>query len=200
MPPWLMEPVAGLPVWGWAAVGGVLLFFAVATWMSLTGSEPPSDEGEPDQRVNVLALEAGDVPASGPRLELYNVPTRLVLLVIAPLGRGGVDPSNEQLPRVMEDLIPGLMPVLSAHQPVFRRWPRQLSAQGFGPTFFRNVPLPGDGGKGTPWCAVAGKFESGGHSLLVGMVMKAAKDVSFGQIALEREGQWLDVLRVKEAK
>ena len=57
--------------------------------------------------------------------------------------------------------------------------------------------LPGDGGRGTPWCAVAGRFEAGGRKLLAGLVCRAASGNGLGQFVVQHQGQWLDTVRVQ---
>jgi hypothetical protein len=109
-------------------------------------------------------------------------------------------PATEQLPDLVNRLLPNMMRVLSAHRPAFRRWPAQLSSQGFSHAFFRNVALPGDRGKGSPWCAIAGKFSGSGQTYLAGLVCCAQDSNSLGQVIVEHEGQWLDVLRISEGR
>jgi hypothetical protein len=147
--------------------------------------------------LDVEALPFVGVPASGPRLEYYGTPVRLAALVLAPAGRGVALPTNEHVPKLLEDLIPGLAQVIHAQRPVFRRWPQQLSSQGFTQLFFSKVALPRDRGKGTPWCSAAGKFESEGKQFLVGIICRADAPNSLSQTVVQHHGQWHDVLRVK---
>jgi hypothetical protein len=147
-------------------------------------------------RIDVGSLNATAPPIGGPRLELYHIPVRLGALVLAPTGRGGELPSNDKLPLLVDQIVPGLMDVLRSHQPRFERWPAQLSTQGFSTTLFANLALPGDRGRGTPWCALCGRIEFEGQKYLVGMALCAQTANGLGQIAVERETDWLDMLRV----
>jgi hypothetical protein len=122
---------------------------------------------------------------------------RLAVVVLAPAGRDRVLPSAEDLPEVVEAIVPGLSKVIATHEPLVHRWPAQLSTQGFTHAFFANVRLPGDGGKGTPWCSAAGVFRYRGQVTLAGLVMCAGSAVHFGRRKIEEEEKWLDVLRVK---
>ena len=97
----------------------------------------------------------------------------------------------------VDNLVPDLMAVLSSHQPLFRRWSEQLSIRGFVHSVFNNLPLPGDRGKGTPWCSVAGKFESGGQQYLAALVCRGEQPNALGQIEIKYPGQWVEVLRVR---
>lgn len=129
------------------------------------------------------------------RLELYNVPVRLAAIVIAAAGR------EDNLPNDICDLLdqacPGLGKVCELDKPSIIRWPPQLSTQGFARSFFINAPLPGNQGKDTPWCSVAGRIENNDVSALVGIMFHSASKNSLGQIVIERVTQWLDVLRVR---
>lgn len=149
------------------------------------------------EKIDVSSLCDGGPSETGPHLELYHVPVRLSLLVLAPVGRDGELPDARRLPELIDQLVPGLMGVLEADQPVFHRWPPQLSSEGFTKAFFSHVNLPGDRGKGTPWCGMAGKFEADGGQYLVGLVCRSADRNSLGQVVVEHMGKWLDVLRVR---
>jgi hypothetical protein len=122
---------------------------------------------------------------------------RLAALVIAPTGRGSEPPDEDRLPAIIDHLVPGLGAVLQAHRPTVRVWPAQLSTQGFANTFFANVPLPGDKGKATPWCALAGRFEADGQKFLAGLVLRAAANNNLSQLIVQRESQWIDLVRVR---
>ena len=145
--------------------------------------------------IDLAALAPTGPPATGPALHAYNVPMRLVVLVLAPVGRGSALPAADQLPRIVDQIAPGLFEVAQAHQTRIKLWPPQLSAQGFAAALFANLPLPGHRGKGTPWCAIAGRFATGEQSYLAGVVLRAGAPNSLGQITLAHEAQWLEVLR-----
>ncbi|MCA9269921.1 MAG: hypothetical protein KDA41_15680 [Planctomycetales bacterium] len=185
-------PLALLGV-GVAAAVVVLLVIA----RMLRRTPKPAGETSDPLAFDVSSVADVSVPTDGPQLEIYNVPVRLVLFVLAPSGRASVIPPKEFLPAIVGAVAPHMMEVFESHQPVFRRWPAQLSAQGFAQMFFSHVPLPGDGGKGTPWCSVAGKVETPAGQFLVGMVGVAEKKNSLAQVALAHTRQWLDVLRVR---
>ena len=179
--------------------GAVAVLIAVLLIVRLLRKGRPAagvDDGMP--AIDVKQLPLGGPPAAGPQLECYHVPMRLALLVLAPAGRGGEIPPNDELPELVDAIAPHLMQVLAGHQPQFHRWPPQLSSQGFSQTFFSKAPLP-DGGKSTPWCSLAGRFVSGEQPYLAGMILVADRPNAFGQVAVQRETQWLDILRVKLA-
>lgn len=185
-------------LFGGAVVGIVLVVLLVLLGRRFGHRrEPPSIL---DQRliVDLSQLKVEGPPAQGPRLEFYGTPVRLVVLVLAPSGRGTQVPEAGRLRAVIDFLIPGLAEVLDHHQPEFRRWPEQLSAQGFAHAFSTHIELPGEKGKGTPWCSVAGRFDIGEGHLLAGLVCRAAKPNSLGQVVVQHEGLWNDVLRVRQ--
>jgi hypothetical protein len=151
----------------------------------------------PDLAISIVELGEAGPPAGLPTLELYNLPMRLAAVVLAPVGRVGDLPPEEELAAVLEAIIPGLDKIAAAHQPVIRRWPSQVSARGFAHLFFANAKLPGEGGKGTPWASVAGLFKLEGQPLMAGLVFCAATPNSLGQTIIEREHDWLGCLRVR---
>lgn len=184
-------PLIVLGVGALAAV--VVLALVVRMLLRARGVEAA---GEDSLAIDIATLPGGAPPPDA-QLEIYNLPMRLVLLVLAPVGRAGEIPPNEKMPQIVDAVAPNLMQILAAHQPEFRRWPPQLSSQGFANMFFKNVPLPGDAGKGTPWCSLAGRIDTPLGPFLAGVVCCCENPNSLGQIAIERPGQWLDVVRVK---
>ena len=178
---------------------GVLAAIVVIAFIlsKLRRKKPQHQATTEPERVDIASLNDQPLPASGPRVEVYNVPMRLALVVLAPVGRDGEVPPSSQLPEVIDAISPSLMQVINHHQPNFQRWPPQLSSQGFSQVFFNNVPLPGDGGKNTRWCALAGRFDTSNGPLLAGLVCVAEKPNAIGQVAVSQPGQWLDILRVK---
>jgi len=182
---------------GAALVIAVLFLFVVVLVVVLRGRAKRLEPPPVYLRINVGDLPRGGPPEEGPRLEIYGTPVRLAALVLAPAGRNSELPAGSALSDAIDCLVPELISVVGAHQPLFRRWPFQLSTQGFTHTFFNNVPLPGDHGKGTPWCCVAGRFEAGDQHFLAGLVCTAGKRNSLAQITIQHVGQWMDVVRVK---
>lgn len=194
----LMDAVLNSQVTG--LIAAIVLAGLVALWLLVRAVRrarrprrpPPSD----------LTLDVSQLPAtgppSGPRLEFYGTPVRLAVVVVAPAGRDGQLPPADVMPGLMERLVPGLPQVIADHQPLIRRWPAQLSSEGFVHAFFHHVALPGDRGRGTPWCAIAGKFQVGERGFLAGFVCCAARPNSLGQVTVRHEGQWLDILRFRD--
>ena len=187
---------ASIGLIGAAAGGAILLLIA---WVWLSRRKPKSAPVEEDLTVRIASLpaEGPSKMGEGPQLEYLHIPVRLAVLVLAPVGKNSTLPPPVSLREILDELIPGLMGVVDRHQPIFRRWPRQLSWQGFAQAFFRNLPLPGERGKGTPWCSVAGRFNYRGTPLLAGMVLCADKPNGHSHLVIEQEPQWIDSLRVR---
>lgn len=177
-----------------ALVGlGAIGFFLSRMFAS---TETPVALGEDALALDVDSLPSAGPSGKGPKLACYNVPVRIAALVLAPVGRTNVLPPPDKLREVVERMVPGLMEVVDSHQPVFRRWPGQISSQGFGSSFVGKLRLPGESGKGTPWTAVVGRIDYQGQQVLAGLVLKANEPNGLGVITLERETQWLDLFRV----
>ena len=174
-----------------AALGGVVcavvfLLLIVVVIMILRRRRRKQEPAAPDLRVDVSKLPAQGPPIAGPRLEFYGIPVRLAVLVLAPAGRGSSVPDGRSFERALESLLPGLVEVVKVHRPLIRGWPYQLSTQGFVHAFFGNLALPGDHGKGTPWCAAAGRFQAGDQQLLAGLVCVADKPNALSQVTVQQ--------------
>lgn len=179
-----------------AALVGLAILLAVlrriAGWFRRSVPVSTTDES--------LVIELSALPAAEPgatRLTVYHVPVRLAVVVIAPLGRESDPPTHSEVPKLLDRVVPGLASVLSHDQTIVKIWPRQLSATGFAPSLMRHVRLPGDNGRGTPWCLVAGRTTFGDASFAVGLALGADCPNNLGLIAVESEHQWLDVVRMR---
>jgi hypothetical protein len=132
-----------------------------------------------------------------PVLECFNLPMRLVVLVLAPLGRGRELPAEGSIVRLSEMLLPGLPEVLRLHNTRVITWPAQLSSQGFSHAFFGRVRLPGDHGRGTPWCSLAGKLNVDGQMVMVGMALHAESANRLSKVVVESEFEWLKLIALR---
>lgn len=197
-----MQPEA-LGNWGpdlWirlGALGLIGLVLAYALYRLLVYRRKPPEPQQPDLAIDVAGLPALRPPVGGPGLYLANVPMRLAVVVLAPAGRIRELPPLEELGAVLESVVPGLNDVVATHSPLVRYWPRQLSPRGFAQLFFNNVRLPGQKGKGTNWCSVAGVFKVENQPMMIGLLMRSERPTSLGQVTVEHEAQWLDLVRIK---
>jgi hypothetical protein len=162
----------------------------------LAGSRPQTKPISDLEPIEIDSLTDRGPPDSGPELEVYHVPVRLALIVLAPLGRESRLPESGELPLLVDRFLPGLMRVLSSHQPRFEAWPPQLSSGGFVQAFFTHAKLPGNRGMGTPWCSLAGKALSAHGPFLMGLVCRAGHDIDLGQMTIDHVAKWRDVVTV----
>ena len=181
-----------------AVLAAVMLVSIAVVISMLRRRKRPTESPPIDLRIRIDDLPQQGPLADGPRLEFYGTPVRLAVLVLAPAGRNSQLPTADELLAAIDCLVPGLTAVVAAHKPIVRSWPFQLSTQGFTHSFFNNVQLPGDRGRGTPWCSLVGRFETGSQQLLAGLVCVADKPNSQSQHTVAHAGQWMDVLRVRD--
>ncbi|MFO0900005.1 MAG: hypothetical protein U0836_21445 [Pirellulales bacterium] len=184
---------------GWLplVVGAVVVLLAAGLLAFRLRRRAPPEPPKPDLFLDVTSLGERPPPVDGPQLECYHLPVRIALVVVAPLGRTGQQPTDEELLPLLEGIVPGLARIYGRDRPEVRRWPPQLSFQGFTRTFFANIRLPGDRGKATPWCSLAGRAEFGGRMFVVGLALRAGRSNSLNEHVVDREGAWLDALRVR---
>ena len=187
--------IADLAPWAVLAVLLLVGLFVLRKILERRKRRPPIVE--PELKIDVSTLGTDGPPAEGPVLEFYNIPVRLAVLVLAPAGRGHDLPAEEEIPAVVEMVLPGLSRIVDTHRPLYRRWPVQLSWRGFAHTFFTNVRLPGDDGRGTPWSSVAGIVKTSEGSVMAGLVLRSEQATGFGHEIIEREGEWLRVLQIR---
>jgi hypothetical protein len=195
---WLIDQLSGEQVWPWV-VGGAAVLALIAVigavfWVRKRRQRPPPLP----EIVMVDLASVGDIPPpeEGPELRCYGLEVRLAVLVLAPAGRLREVPGGVERSAMIDQIVPGLAKLVSAHNTMVLIWPPQLSPRGFAHAFFSAVKLPGDRGKGTPWCSVAGKFEADGEQYMAGMALCAAKPNSLAQFVVELPGEWLELLRV----
>jgi len=181
-----------------AAIAAVVALWIV--WRLVRRRRGRLPRAEVDLTIDVASLGTAGPPRGAPVLEHYNVPMRLAAIVVAPAGRDRRLPPWGELGVVFEAIVPGLAQVVMTHHTLVRCWPQQLSITGFGHSFFRHARLPGDGGKGTHWCSAAGVAKLQGQPVMAGLVMRSELPNSLGQVIIEHETKWLDVLRVKPAE
>ncbi|MBN2580405.1 MAG: hypothetical protein JXB10_15585 [Pirellulales bacterium] len=183
--------------WPWAVLAAGVLFAlgVLRRWLRRRKRRKPLPAAPPP--IDVQKLINQGPPAGPPTLEFYNIPVRLAALTLAPVGRSGSLPPEEELPGLFEALLPGLAQIVQLHQPPVRHWPNQFSTRGFAQAFFQNAKWPGEHCKGTPWSAVAGIFKHEGQPYMAALVLRAAGANSLGQITLGTEYDWLGCLRVK---
>lgn len=130
--------------------------------------------------------------------EVYGIPMRLRVLVMAPLGKSVAFPDESQLEETLELIVPEFSSALAEHQPIYRQWPNQLSSAGFNQQFFANLKLPGNRGRTTPWCGTVGYVETESGRIGIGLIFSADKPNRYSEIVISRD-HWSEILRTKVA-
>jgi hypothetical protein len=154
-----------------------------------------AEDAAPD--FDVAALAVPDRDWKGARLTVYHVPVRVGLVVVAPLARDTDLPDEADVTSLLDKIVPGLGEVADSEDALRVIWPRQYSASGFAHRLARHVKLPGEMGRDTPWCLVAGRASVRGEVFVVGLALAAATPNNLTLIVIESDHQWLDVLRVR---
>ncbi len=185
-------PTKAMVIGGGVAIVLVLIWLFILLRRRAATTKPET----PDLSIEIASLGMQGPPASGVQIECYNVAMRLAAVVLAPAGRMNQLPTRDKWPELLDQIVPGLSDVLAEHNPLIRAWPEQLSATGFAHLFFANAKLPGERGKGSPWCSLAGKFEAEGDFYMAALLFRSAKPNSLGEFTMEPT-DWLGCVRVR---
>lgn len=178
--------------------GGALIALLVIGWLLSRKRGSSAPRRQPKLTIDVAAL--GDhTPPRGEQLTIYNTPVWLAAVVIAPAGRDRALPTPQTVPALTDHAIPGLQEVMLQRRTKIFVWPAQLSSRGFAHSFYREAALPGDGGKGTPWCSLAGTFHFHGAGYVLGLICRAERANNLGQYTIEQDRNWLDIARTSTA-
>lgn len=193
---WLLAAVPGLPInsttlmYGGAAVGAVVvLLLMYFLFGGKKASSPEDGLGEDLAKLPPVPRDERNY-----LLKVMNVPVRLRLVVIAPVGKktiGKVDSALEQILR-------GLGEVAIDDRPRVRIWPSQLSTTGFAPTFFRLTRKPEAEGRPSRWILLAGPARAGNMPVLLGLAVEADSVSKLGLLTMT-ESQWNEALRIENA-
>jgi len=151
---------------------------------------------DPLRVVDLAAEPLGS--ASRTDLKVRNLPARLGAIALAPLGRIEL-PSDEELPGVLDALVPGLGAFLKRDKPVIRHWPNQVSVGGFANNLALHLQVPGKDLTETPWCLVAGKTRRPAGLLLVALAFASPRPNRLGVVRLEDESDWMQAVQVSGA-
>jgi hypothetical protein len=136
-----------------------------------------------------------------PRLEWMGSPAHLTLLVVAFQGTGRGSSQDAPIRALLDRALPGIGSILDAHGTEIRVWDPQVSRRGFEQLFFHVIPLPGDHGRGTPWCSLVTRAEYKDRPLLLGMVLFAPQAPNVTQMSYEHESKlWQDMRFVASAE
>jgi hypothetical protein len=132
-------------------------------------------------------------------LKVHNLPVRLGVVVLAPLGRLDL-PGDEEIPTILDGLVPGLGKFVTDDTPIVRTWPNQVSVGGFANNLALHMQVGGQDLTETPWCLVAGKTRRPDGLLLVTLALAAEASNRLGVIRLDDESQWMQAIQVSRSK
>jgi len=128
-------------------------------------------------------------------LKVHNLPARLGVVVLAPLGRLDL-PDDEEIPNILDGLVPGLGKFVADDTPIVRSWPNQVSVGGFANNLSLHMQVGGKDLTETPWCLVAGKTKRPDGLLLVTLALAAEASNRLGVVRLDDESQWMQAIQV----
>lgn len=128
-------------------------------------------------------------------LKVHNLPVRLGVVVLAPLGRLDL-PDDEEIPNILDGLVPGLGKFVADDTPIVRSWPNQVSVGGFANNLSLHMQVGGKDLTETPWCLVAGKTKRPDGLLLVTLALAAEASNRLGVVRLDDESQWMQAIQV----
>lgn len=193
------QQITGSPYFVWVIVG-IVAVVVICVLLFLFGKKPRRRTRRTDTslKIDVEALNSrGPDPTAKP-LEFYGTPVRLAVVVVAPQGRGISSPNQSQLMAFLDRVVPGFSEVIQTHQPEIVHWGPQLSDDGFLQAFAHNVALPGDKGRSTKWCSIAGPMSVGVGHLLIGCLCVSSDDNMLSHYDVKHDGQWRDMIKIKE--
>ena len=131
-------------------------------------------------------------------LKVHNLPARLGVVVLAPLGRLDL-PDDEEIPNILDGLVPGLGKFVADDTPIVRTWPNQVSVGGFANNLALHMQVGGKDLTETPWCLVAGKTKRPDGLLLVTLALAAEASNRLGVVRLDDESQWMQAIQVSRS-
>jgi len=189
---WLVLGVLGLVI--------LLVLWAILdrAWRFFRRKPARPEDAERELEEDLASYPPPPQPPGRQALTVYHIPVRLRLVVLAPAGtETSVD--MKEVPRLLDQVVPGLSTIAGHDQAQIRLWPAQLSQQGFAITFQRRVERPEQEGQPSHWALVAGRAHVGKQSILLGLALWTDQPTTLDQVVLEPY-QWLDVVRIKSAE
>jgi len=135
-------------------------------------------------------------PSTGDRqLRIEGVPCRLRLIALAPAGKAD-EIDEDQIPKMLNQIVPGLGDIFLADKPRVRIWPVQISYEGFAKHFHRNTKKPEEEDEPTPWVIVAGRVKIAKQQVMLGIAALAAKPTTVSRQTYDSH-QWATSVKVR---
>jgi hypothetical protein len=175
------------------ACAGSLFLLSVILYFLFRGRTKPAEPGS--GLLEDLAVYPPPPKTNGRRLTVQGRPSRLRLIVVAPMGKRDLREFGET-EDLLNRVVRGLGDLAKEDKARIRTWPPQLSNTGFAPTFFRNTLLPQDRSAAPHWSLVAGPAKAGAVPILLGIAAWSEEPSEPTQQAVEPH-QWPEVVRVE---
>ncbi len=150
----------------------------------------------PDLTEDLAQYPPPPAQTAGRTLTLYNMPVRLRLIVVAPLGYEASQ-IEADVPTLLDRILPGLGRFVYADMPRVRVWPTQLSHQGFHAAFRRWAVIPDEPHEPSRWVLAMGRILVERRPIGIGMALLANQENTLGRVVLEQPQQWMDGLRIR---
>lgn len=195
------EAQAFLNAGGWLAVLGgagliLLLLLAALLRRAVRRKQMKRKKASP---LREAPAEYPPPPATPrPVLTFRNLPVRLRLIVLAPLGHGAGGIDIEEVEALLDALTPGLGGCVRQDRPRVRIWPTQLSAAGFAAAFRRETELPGAEHDPSHWVLLAGRALVQRRPIVLGLALWSAVETTLGTMTLDEPHEWPRVLMVEQ--
>jgi hypothetical protein len=183
-------PLIGLLFGG--ACGGLTLLLLIA-FVFFRGGKKPAEPG-PGLLEDLAAYPPPPAKKSR-RLTVQGRPSRLRLIVVAPVGKRDLHEFGE-IEDILNRVSRGLGDLAKEDKARLRTWPPQLSNAGFALSFFRNTQTPPDVQEAAHWSLLAGPAKAGDVPILLGVAVWSEETGAAKQLALSSL-EWNAVLRVE---
>src|SRR5262245_7191487 len=126
----IAQTLADLDLSRWIVPAAAVLGALIALWIAAGVYRTMRSRRRPARQVSSLEIQLDDLasdgpPVRGPTLLVHHVPVRLALVVLAPVGRGNELPQVAELPKLLDDAVPGLGRLLAPHGTRIKLWPPQ---------------------------------------------------------------------------
>jgi hypothetical protein len=182
-----------LGIVGIAALFGLIILFFIARLIFGRGKGKADKESKLAERLT----EYPDLkPSTGDRqLRIEGVPVRMRLVVVAPAGTAS-EVDMDDIPDMLERIVPGLGEIYKYDKPRVKVWPTQVSYQGFATFFHRNTLTGAKDGEQTRWAMAAGRVKLCKQQVMLGLALQSVKPNTVGRRTVDSH-EWASMLRVR---
>lgn len=171
----------------------ILLLAAVARF--LFGNRAAKDVKQKNLEEDLTEYPELKSRSGDRQLRAEGVPVRMRLLVVAPAGTAS-EVDLDELPALLDDIVPGLGEIYQHDKPRVTEWPTQVSYQGFGNHFHRNMFTGAKEGEHTRWVLIAGRVKVGKKQIMLGMALQTIKPNTIARRTVDSH-EWASILRVR---